>query len=439
MDLRVSFLEYLFVLYVILDNISPYSGALDRNYYVAETAAILVIILLLIKCLKHKLKFSIFKRWLVLCIPYYVLTASYFAASVSSDVAVTYAAKILVMLPVLILLFCVYRSEGQENRLLAIFVNIMAVIAVLSLFFWVFASQLKIISPTGSLYAQWGTAYHFPSYFGVYFERQRINFFGYNGFRNQGMFCEAPMFSCCLIIALAMQTFIRSKNDQGGKAVAFSVNGKRLKGSTENWKSVVFVITIITTTTTLGILLMLIILSLRYMMIRRQSKIQAVLKYGFAGFAVFAVIYLMGALIVNKMSTISWLERTGDFQVGFRAWKKYPLFGTGFLDYRSMFHAAGVSYNNGFSSAIMAVLGQGGMALSLVYLLPLFGGIIYAVRRRRYAFLAYNVIIWFEVLFTAIPYTFLLLFQLAYFYSVILVREPPEARDVHLPSIAVSQ
>ena len=89
------------------------------------------------------------------------------------------------------------------------YINIMTLIGMISLFFWLFGSTLGIIKPTRLLFSNWGsTPTPVYSYYGLYFETQHIN----GIIRNSAVFTEAPMASLNVIIALVFQNLFNKKD-----------------------------------------------------------------------------------------------------------------------------------------------------------------------------------------------------------------------------------
>ncbi len=69
-------------------------------------------------------------------------------------------------------------SSGLSTLLLA-FRDVVVLVAIVSLFFWLFASVFEIIPPTGQIYSNWtsdGTPKAVFSWLGLYFETQDVNY-----------------------------------------------------------------------------------------------------------------------------------------------------------------------------------------------------------------------------------------------------------------------
>ena len=89
-------------------------------------------------------------------------------------------------------LFC-YR-DGIPSILYK-YENVILLISVISLFFWVFGILLGIIKPSGIIHTTWSGSSEsavFPSYFNIYFKSQRD---AEPFLRNSAIFTESPMFS----------------------------------------------------------------------------------------------------------------------------------------------------------------------------------------------------------------------------------------------------
>ena len=99
-------------------------------------------------------------------------------------------------------------SKQQPYLICECFVNVMCFLAIISLIFFVTASILRIIPPTGHLSYHWSWINSIPSYFHLYYEPipGRITQLGMP--KNCGIFPEAPMFNYPLCIALGMDVLL---------------------------------------------------------------------------------------------------------------------------------------------------------------------------------------------------------------------------------------
>lgn len=92
------------------------------------------------------------------------------------------------------------------------FATAMTAIAILSLVFFFAGSVFNVIAPSSMVSFEWDWTRVAASYYGLYFEHQTIDSFGLIGYRNCGIFSEAPMFVFNLVIALVFNILFGSKN-----------------------------------------------------------------------------------------------------------------------------------------------------------------------------------------------------------------------------------
>jgi hypothetical protein len=297
-------------------------------------------------------------------------------------------------------------------------------LSIVSLFFWWFGSQLRLISPTGIITSYWGIEFNYPSYYGVYFERQTDNFLWISGFRNIGIFCEGPMFSLCLVFTLFTELFLCEINKQ--KSIYKKDNKIYLRINTSMLKYririLVLTITLFTTTSTTGMIIFIFMIIIKYLFIGTKDNIKRIFKWIFGIVIVILGFYLINVLFVNKSQSNSWLIRMDDFYIGIKAWMKSPIFGNGYGEWSTLQSLMNSSLrtNTGFSNAIFTVLSQGGCALFLVYLVPIIGYFVYAVRNRDRKIFVFGTVFFIEFIVTLFQYTFLMLLFLSVGYALIV-------------------
>ena len=118
-------------------------------------------------------------------------------------------------------------------------------------------------------------------------------------------------------------------------------------------------------------------------------------------------------LFTDKQSTNSYNIRNDDYSVGFHVFNEYPIFGSGFLNYDIVkkYMSAFRMYNTGLSSSFIIILTQGGIYLTLFYLIPMVINYIKLYSNRKT-----NI-----VLFQLMPLQLYLMFSSTYQYSSLMM------------------
>ena len=253
--------------------------------------------------------------------------------------------------------FIFYFIVCKDNRLslLTAYKNIMVVIAIESLFFWLFGSLLGIIEHTGYLYSTWAANDNeinvCPSYYGIYFETQHTNSFDNTGLvRNTAIFTEAPMASMNFSIALMVECMLKKK-----PYIPFVI---------------LLCLAILSTISTTGYMVLLFLLIFKLMTYHVNTVFLKIIKIIGLPIATLVIIAVGIYVLADKSDTMSLLLRVDDFIVGYDTWIESPLFGWG----------AGNTYplgqhmdfwrgrETGFSNSVFWVLAQGGIYLGLPYI-----------------------------------------------------------------------
>ncbi len=239
----------------------------------------------------------------------------------------------------------------NTNRYHAVFLkysDLIFVVACVSLFFWFFGSVMHIISPTGSVLTLWSDnekGMWVPSYYGVYFETQRL----YGIIRNSGIFTEAPMFNLNLCIALLIELFIRD--------------------DIRKIRSIILIVAIVSTLSATGYCIVILAVFLKVLNENKKNSIGYIIKIAIVPVALIVGIILVQGLLLDKLSSGSGMVRLDDFKAGFLAWKESPLFGVGYgnMDAIQKYMSSFRLYNTGFSNSLMQIIAQGGIALATIY------------------------------------------------------------------------
>ena len=385
----MTVLEYAFVSLLILTTNTIYYTSSTSDYHFSEITIIILIALIIVRFMNGKNDAKKMKKFLC-CIMVYIPLACLFLLLNNTEKWYNFICVFIILFPLCLLLYMVSADKKELIKsLLSKYINVMTVLSIISLLFYVAGPILKIISPTGTVQINWGGEKYNDSYYGLYFTRQTETLFGKNIVRNTGIFTEGPMYSLCLVIALAIHKFL--------------INDKKIL------YDVIFLLTIISTISTTGIVLAILIMMLS--MLSGKNNIKLLL------FPIIAIISIIvsSQILLSKTQTDSYRTRMDDYGSAFLAWKNSPVYGNGYgtneaiKKYMSSFR----SYNQGMSNSIMLVLAQGGIILLLFYMIPLIKTIHYSQKNKNKGILYFSAIMALLFVTTLFQYTPLLINMVA--------------------------
>ncbi|MCT3602863.1 polymerization and export protein [Lactobacillus acidophilus] len=284
------------------------------------------------------------------------------------------------------------KSVTHLSRILKAYVNIITVIAAVSIVFWVMGSWLHFINYSSSVMLTWGDPQRIiPSYYNLYFETQYIN--GIT--RNSAIFVEAPMAALNFLIALSLNVLLE----------------KQIK--LNNIKNLIIIIAgILTMSTTMYVGIIILIV---YRITRPTYKNKFVTMLKPILFIIFVPILflIVNRLIGGKLDTQSGIDRKLDYVNAFSAWSNHPLFGNG-ID-------AGVNEgltringtlvaHYGFSSSFTKILGDGGFYLLILVLISVIASVNHAVKSKNWSMLTFVLIIIYLFLVTIFAQTYIMFY-----------------------------
>lgn len=393
--------EYLFVFFCVVNFRGMWIHSPDYSYANKRIVGLLIAFFCILCCIfRGSIRVKKLKKALVIILisVIYILTHAVLSFYSLSEY------RLFVLLVSVMFLYhyiCGDTSRSFYKKLS----DIMYIIAIVSLFFWLFGTELRIIQPSGTIYTTWtswsitgqGTLKPVRNYYNLYYEAQSIdstNALGYISqiriLRNTGIFTEAPMYSFLLIISLCDEIFIeRNKNNKK--------------------KEIIFLIAIATTMSTTGYILAIFVLLIRYMTMQNEGVIRVFKRIALPALIVFSFIFIV-FLLKSKLITSSGLTRVDDFLAGLKGWKDHPIIGSGigntysYQKYMSLWR----SYNAGMSNSLTQILSFGGVYLLLPYALFSVIGVRRSVREkemgRLYFFVAFLILFIFTIVpFQAIP------------------------------------
>ncbi len=341
--------DLLLAFFLIMNMQTVYSYSISHSYHIYELSFIMAAASALYRLIRFGINY---KRLFILIagtVFYYVYIAVFAAFSVKSGDMFNFFSR-FAALPLTALYFFCGKETRDYTELFRFFINIMAVICAVSLFFWFMSSFLGIIQPTGIEELDWsGSRSSAKSYYGLYFELQWADIFGLHMMRNCGIFMEGPKFSQAIITALMAAFIFRGK-----------IKVTKLQYA-------IFIIALITTFSVAGYLYLAILAAAFIFESRRYRR--------------FIIIALPIAAALGlylwsiKKHTGSGSLRIRDYILGFKILADHPIFGAGFKStgdvFLNVYHESWNASSNGFS----VVMGEGGLWLLSVYMFPIIYGI----------------------------------------------------------------
>lgn len=304
----------------------------------------------------------------------------------------------------IILIWLLYydRYNNGFPQVLLKYKNLIFVVAIVSLIFWLLGSILGLLKPTAFFQTTWtgtGKVAVVPSYYGIYFETQSVTT-AIGGFiRNSAIYPEAPMSSLNFCIALGIQTFSMTKS---------------------KWSKLQFVflvLAILSTGSTTGYIFLTVLLAFKL----NTSDNETLKKYKTVFFALIIILaaILVGYLFHQKTiyGTDSTNIRLDDYKVGYRAWIQNPIFGSGIENdnYLRQFMDSWRSYNTGFSNAPFKILSDGGLYIFIGYVYCFVKGISSSIASHNYSKLIFILLVLYLFCTTIFQYTYLLFGLLIWF------------------------
>ena len=298
----------------------------------------------------------------------------------------------------IIFLFCVLNKEyGGRFSILEKYENIILVLCAVSLLFWVMGSILNMLHPTGLVESTWtgktGITKSVSSYYGIYFETQRISFLGIiRIIRNTGFFTEAPMCSLHYCLAFLVEFYLVEKKRVG--------------------RIIVLTLGVVSTFSTTGLLVIIGAYFIATVFKKTKSNILHLVRVAVIPFVILISINVCINLIVNKLTVgTSGSLRIDDFIAGYKAWLNAPFFGHGFSNTNALARYMNMSIrsagNIGFSNSPMMILVYGGLYLIAPFIFVTALGILKLIKERIWNELFFYLFFLFMFAITVIPFQYL--------------------------------
>lgn len=409
-----SFLQYILLTIILIECNSVYSQLYRYHYYIrGSLIAIAILILLIFLVLGNKKKQV--NTNIILNSIFYVLACSIIMLLNSDKLN----GKIIIILifmcflPLMLLyISCLNRYELRS--FLDKFVQIVFIISAVSLFFWIFGSILKLISPINQLKVVWGKPYTLmDNYAFVYFDSKQVQDWVVTNMlipRNISIFAEAPMFAFVILVAMIFNNNFNSCILNKNKRIIINI---------------IFIITLFSTISVTGVVCGLLLIFSNLMKFYNnlttcKKKIFIII------LVVFMLICLPTCidLVQNKMSTSSTSARIMDLKNGFHVFTENPFIGKGIGHSREFEDNVETGY--GYSNTIIPALTDGGMILTIIYLSPLIVYAIYIVKSKKINI--YDIVmllVYLIIIFTiAVQYRMLLMLLVCiiYYYFIFKIK-----------------
>lgn len=300
----------------------------------------------------------------------------------------------------IILLYQLFVIDDEFEILIKLS-NIVCIIALFSLIFWIFGTNLNIIKPTSQFLLDWGGEYYRNSYFNIYFEAQKIQFLGSSIYRNTGIFAEGPMYSFILGLSLAIQVYLNKELS--------------LK------KIILLFITTLTTFSTTGVIAVFFIITSKIGRLKFNTKLMNIIRFACVIVSITITIVVsiffindkVGDKDINKASSYS--VRLADIKSGIQAFEDNKLFGVGYHNQSEIKKYSSMAGNG--SSSMITILAQGGIYLAIFYIIPLFRLFIQSIKYLNFDFVLFIISLLGMLFFTNVPYTFLILYMIGIGYT----------------------
>lgn len=385
----------LIAFFIVLSSNTVYYTSNQHNYYISELLVCSLSMLVIALIAFRKINKNKIGSFMVFYIVYLCVAIIWLLINSSTKID-NFIAIFFVLFG--ITLFVHKTSEYDLiNVFLKKYVNIMCVLAIISLFFYFLGPVLNIVKPTGIEDVNWGGIKSNYSYYNMFFTRQREVFLGNRIFRNTGIFTEGPMYSLSLTISLAIEVFL-IKNEKKSKKI-------------------ILLFTIITTISTTGIIISCLIIFLDYINKKNKTTIIRYIKILFLPILILILVIISIYFYNQKADTSSYNTRIDDYIASYSAWKQKPIFGNGYgssdeiKKYMSSFRDG----NKGLSNSIMVVLAQGGIIMLFFYFYTIVKVLRYKKDKYIVEFLIIMVLLFVTTIFLYMP---MLIYFLAIAYSL---------------------
>lgn len=341
----IDILDYMWIILIIVQCHSIYTVK-SEPFNLTVPLLVTTAMLLLLNLLRFTLSIKFIHKFIYMLGLYFIAIVTFFLTNIGANLTILNITKYFIMLPLFFLINSIYMNKKILPALLSKFVNVVVILAIFSLFFWIFGTLLNVVHPTSTVINQWSGGRLINSYYNLYFETQQMIFFGIHIIRNSGIFAESPIWGLILSIAYVTDLLI-------------------LKSDKNNKRNII-ILTMLSTISTTGIII--IGLAILYKITTNRHKAKLLLFPVTLGLG-FSLLLLLS----EKSETVSANLRVDDYNIGFKVWKASFWIGhglnNGILAIQS--YIPTFERSLGYSNTLFVILAQGGLLLFLIYFSPM--------------------------------------------------------------------
>lgn len=275
------------------------------------------------------------------------------------------------------------------SLMLGYYVDILVVIGLISIFFWLFGPILGLIHPSSYVFSNWGSqsVYAVPNYFNVYFETQMLNGIP----RNTAIFTEAPMASLNFFMALIIDSFFLKER--------------------KSYKQFIMIVCILTTLSSTGYIGVILFVIAKVASHNFKNPTWNMCKLILLPMILTVGLIMINTLFGKKLGDTSGQIRRDDYLAGWNALKNSPLFGQGTnSDSIKNYMSSWRSFNLGFSNTILDLLVQNGIYIFLLIIYAVVTSISNSFKNRDYDRLIFIILFIYLFVTTIFTKTFLMFF-----------------------------
>lgn len=396
-----DFLENILAFLFVIECNTVYQRMTNINLHL-EIVCLVAASLLLIFTMNKKLS----KKSTEIGLIFLAIAFVYLLLTINKCNVRIYVSLICLFFPIMIIYLL---NKGSVNGVLSLyqkFSTIVVWLTVMSTTVWFLTEIAGVLSPNMSAAISWGNNHVVEGVYGLYFRSQIENTFGLYIYRNSGIFCEAPMFSLVVSFALIYELF--------------------LHGEIRRRRVVILIVGILTSMTSTGIVILILCFGLMYWQKIKTHKKTVRFLYLLGMVVLIPVAYSLFMYVFEAKSVRgSYSIRMADYIVGFQTFLKYPFTGSGYgsisqliENKASVLSSFGIKSSTvGYSNSLTAVLGQGGIYLFSLYILP-FAILLTRkmVAQRNYA--AWDIAFMFLFSVTIFYAKFVMMYFLAATYAI---------------------
>ena len=403
LDFMIRISEFFLVLIIIIDCNSIYRHAVDvtadLKKWCMVASSVMAFLLILFYVLKDRENFrcileykALFVISLLFCLEFNAFNSLEIIQADMGNQIQNYGEYFigffLIFMNLCVVLFRIYRKNGESFRLLFLIEKVIVFLTVVSLILWVGTCLLELWGKDSDVFVFWGGEHYYSNHLNLFVRR-----WWYVGDlkKNLSIFVEPPMFGLFLGFSLYTELFLKKKSNLG--IVAILVLG------------LISCRAILAIVISLGAALFV----LTEMLWKKKGAKLLIPVIWIAAFA--------GAvgLIIYK-SIVGWGSfsvHVDDFVACFKCWKEYPIFGCGY-DYLNpiFYYASDFRMDNlGMSNSAGVVLAEGGILLFIYYVIPfvlMMTGFFKGNRKLAY-WSAGMFLFWVVVIFHARTFVFVLM------------------------------